>query len=75
MRWKTYKLERHTQSTLAAELMSLARGVAECEWLRSLMAEALHADYTLEKDKKLRERESWHDRHHRQQTNLRSYLW
>ena len=55
LRWKTYKLERHTQPTLGAELMSLARGIAECEWLRSLMAEALTQNYCLEKDRELRE--------------------
>ena len=56
LRWRSFKLERHTQSTLGSELMSLARGIAECDWLRSLMAEALHQDYTLETDKQLREK-------------------
>ena len=51
LRWRTFKLERHTQSTLGSELMSLSRGVAECDWLRSLLAEALHQDYDLSKDK------------------------
>ena len=56
LRWRSFKLERHTQSTLGSELMSLARGVDECDWLRSLLAEALNYDYTLECDKKFRER-------------------
>lgn len=56
LRWKTYKLERPTQSTLGAELMSLARGLAECEWMRSLFAEALNFDYKLERTKNLGKR-------------------
>lgn len=56
LRWKSFKLERHTQSTLGSELMSLARGVAEAEWIRSLFAEAVCCDYMLERDKELRER-------------------
>ena len=56
LRWRSFKLERHTQSTLGSELMSLARGIAECDSLRSLMAGALNPDYTLETDKYLREK-------------------
>ena len=56
LRWKSYKQERHTQSTLGAELMGLARALSETEWLRSILAEALHEEYTLEKDKTLREK-------------------
>ena len=41
MRWRSFKLDRHTQSTLASELMSLARGIAEGNWMRSLLAEAV----------------------------------
>ena len=55
LRWKSYKQERHSQSTLGSELMSLARGVAEGNWLRSLMAEALNPKYCLEMDKVFRE--------------------
>ena len=42
LRWKSYKLERRTQSTLGAELMAIARAVAEANWMRSLWAEACH---------------------------------
>lgn len=56
MRWKSFKQERHTQSTLGAELMSLARGIAEAEWARSLFAECLNEKYILERDKELREK-------------------
>lgn len=56
MRWKTYKERRHTQGTVGSEPMSLARGIAECEWARSLMAEALNYDYTLNIDKSLGEK-------------------
>lgn len=52
--WKSYKTERHTQSTLGAELMSLAKGMSEADWLRSLIGEALNKDYTLENDKHFR---------------------
>ena len=55
LRWRSFKLDRHTQSTLGSELMSLARGIAECDWLRSLMAEAVNPEYSLEADKKCRE--------------------
>ena len=56
MRWRSFKLDRHTQSTLASELMSLARGIAEGNWMRSLLAEAVFEDYKLEKDQEYRER-------------------
>ena len=55
LRWRSFKLERHTQPTLGSELMSLARGIAECDWLRSLLAEALHMEHDLKRDKELRE--------------------
>ena len=56
LRGKSFKLKRHTQSTLGAELMALARGIAECDWMRSLFAEAVFPEYTLEEDAKYRER-------------------
>ena len=49
-------MERKTQSTLAAELMALARAVAECNWIRSLFGEMVYEDYTLEEDKRFREK-------------------
>ena len=33
LRWKSYKLERRTQSTLGAELMGVARAIAEGDWM------------------------------------------
>ena len=56
LRWKSYKLERRTQSTLGAELMAIARAVAEANWMRSLWAEASNSDYTLQNDLKFRNR-------------------
>ena len=56
LRRRSFKLERHTRSTLGSELMSLSRGIAECCWTRSLLAEALNEDYTLDQEKCLRER-------------------
>ena len=44
------------QFTLGYELTSLARGIAECEWMRSLFAEATNHDYELSKDREFRER-------------------
>ena len=56
LRWKSYKQDYHSQSTLGAELMALARGIAEGEWMRSLFCECLHEGYILERDKELREK-------------------
>jgi hypothetical protein len=50
LRWRSHKLERQTQSTLGAELMSLSRALAEGNWMRSMFAEAMHENYTLETD-------------------------
>ena len=36
--------------------MSLARDIAECEWLRSILVEATHPSYKLENDQVLRDR-------------------
>jgi hypothetical protein len=51
LRWRSHKLERQTQSTLGAELMSLSKGIAEANWMRSLFAEALNPNYVLQHDK------------------------
>ena len=32
LRWRSFKLDRHTQPTSGSELMSLARGIAKCDW-------------------------------------------
>ena len=56
LRWRSFKLERHTQSTLGSELMSLARGIAECDWMRSLFAEARFPEYDLAQDQLFREK-------------------
>ena len=56
LRWKSYKQDRHTQSTLGAELMGLSRAIAEAEWLRSLMAEAIHEQHDMARDKEFREK-------------------
>ena len=50
LRWKSYKLERRTQS----KLMALARAVAEANWMRSLWAEACHHEYSLRDNLRLR---------------------
>ena len=56
LRWRSFKLERHTQSTLGSELMSLSRGMAECDWLRAMMAEAWFENYELERGKEHHEK-------------------
>ena len=55
LRWRS-KIERHTQSTLGSELMSLARGIAECDWLRFFFAEASFSEYDISRDREFRER-------------------
>ena len=54
LRWKSYKLERRTQSTLGAELMSASRALAEANWIRSLFAEARNEKYDLTLDREFR---------------------
>ena len=56
LRWKSYKMDRKTQSTLGSELMSATRAVAECNWIRSMIAEFCNKEYSLEKDKHWREK-------------------
>ncbi|OLQ02761.1 Copia protein [Symbiodinium microadriaticum] len=51
MRWKSYKQDRQTHSTLGAELLSLSRGIAEARWLRSMWCEAVVASYALKDDR------------------------
>ena len=56
LRWKSYKLERRTQSTLGAELMAISRAVAEANWMRALWAEACHEDYRPQSNLEFRNR-------------------
>ena len=56
LRWKSYKLDRATQSTLGSELMAAARAVSEGNWMRSLFAEARYYDYDMTMDKEFRQR-------------------
>ena len=48
--WRSVKLARQTQSTLGAETMALARGLAEANWIKSLWMEATREEWTLEQD-------------------------
>lgn len=54
LRWKSWKLERKTQSTFGAELMGVSRAIAEGDWIRSMLAEAVQYDYVLDEDKSRR---------------------
>lgn len=51
LRWKSYKQDRQTASTLGAELLSASRAVSEGRWVRSLWCEAVFGNYTIEDDK------------------------
>ena len=50
LRWRSFKQDRQTHSTLGAELLALSRGLAETRWVRSMWCEATNAEYTIEED-------------------------
>lgn len=50
LRWKSYKQDRRTPSTLGAELFALSRALAETRWMRSMWCEAMFAEYTVKED-------------------------
>ena len=50
LRWKSFKQDRQTHSTLGAELLALSRGLAEARWVRSMWCEAVNFDYSLKED-------------------------
>ena len=50
LRWRSFKQDRQTHSTLGAELLALSRGLAEARWVRSMWCEAINAEYKLEED-------------------------
>ena len=49
-RWKNFKQDRQVASTLAAELLTLSRALAEVSWIRSLWCEAEFGNYQLQND-------------------------
>ena len=49
-RWKSFKQDRQVASTLAAELVTLSRALAEVSWFRSLWCEAEFGNYQLQND-------------------------
>ena len=51
LKWKSQKQERAVSSTLAAELLTVSKGVAETMWLRQFFLEALNEDYDLSRTK------------------------
>ena len=55
LRWKSYKVDRKTPSTLGAELIAVSRAIAEGNWLRSMFGEALNYNYELHRDKEFRD--------------------
>ena len=52
-RWRSFKQDRQTASTLAAQLLTMSRAVAEAKWLRSMWTEMTCPSYTLESDREL----------------------
>ena len=48
LKWKSQKQERAVSSTLAAELLTVSKGVAEATWMRQFFLEARNEDFTLE---------------------------
>ena len=50
LRWKSYKQDRRTPSTLGAELFALSRAMAETRWMRSMWCEAVYMEYTVKED-------------------------
>ena len=50
LRWRSYKQDRQTHSTLGAELLPLSRGLSEARWMRSMWCEAICQDYELRQD-------------------------
>ena len=55
-RWRSFKQDRQTASTLGAELLSMSRAVAEAKWLRSMWEELTCPQYTLEEDREISKR-------------------
>lgn len=52
LRWKSYKQDRRTPSTLGAELYALSRSMAETRWVRSIWLEATQPTYRIQEDTK-----------------------
>ena len=48
LKWKSQKQERAVSSTLAAELLTVSKGVAEASWTRQFFLEVMDKNYSLE---------------------------
>lgn len=48
LKWKSQKQERAVSSTLAAELLTVSKGVAEASWTRQFFLEVMESNYDLE---------------------------
>lgn len=48
LKWKSQKQERAVSSTLAAELLTMSKGVAEATWIRGFFLEAQDENFELE---------------------------
>ena len=52
LKWKSQKQERAVSSTLAAELLTVSKGVAEATWMRHFFCEASLENYDLTNDER-----------------------
>ena len=52
LKWKSQKQERAVSSTLAAELLTVSKGVAEATWMRHFFCEASIEHYDLTNDER-----------------------
>ena len=52
LKWKSQKQERAVSSTLAAELLTVSKGVAEATWMRQFFYESMFENYELTNDER-----------------------
>ena len=52
LRWKSFKQDPRTPSTLGAELYALSRSLAEARWMRSMWLEAVNHEDSIREDEK-----------------------
>ena len=49
LKWKSYKQERQVNSTLAAELLAVSKGMSEAMWMRYFFLEMLEKNFSLQR--------------------------
>ena len=53
LKWKSQKQDRAVSSTLAAELYTVSKGVAEAVWMKQFFLEVLNSEYDLDNQEEL----------------------